>query len=227
MPTTLFLTEPLRVFLSLPENFLGRVDYRVVSARSGEAAVEVVRELKPSLVVLDAEGGAGIDACRRLKEDAATAGLVVLAALRGADGSYMDAARAAGADDVLIGDFGPEALLARIGELLAVPLNTRRHVRALFGVSFDGRSVSGTFLGNTVNISEGGMLVEADSTLAVGDRIECRFFLPGDQRPVDIKGKIVRRAPEVRGQMAAVGVVFSAVSPEDLARIRHFVATRG
>jgi CheY-like chemotaxis protein len=227
-PISLFLTEPLRAYLSHPENVLGRKAYRVVSARNGDVAVEVLKALQPRLVVLDAgEFLEGLDACRRLKEGNETRALVVLMALRGEEAAHADAARQAGADDVLVGTFSPEDLLVRIAELLAVPLSQRRHVRALFGVSFDGRSVSGTFLGNTVNVSESGMLVEADAELAVDDRIECRFFLPGDQRPVDVKGKVVRRAPEVQGQMPAFGVVFQSVSDEDLARLRRFVATQG
>lgn len=226
MAVPLFLSEPLREFLSYPENFLGRSDYRIVSAHGAAVAVEVVKELKPRLAVLDDVAGVGGEACRRLKADPITRDVTVLLALRGAGAQERGNATEAGADAVMIGEFGPADLLARIGELLAIPPSLRQHVRALFGVSFDARTVTGTFLGNTVNISEGGMLVEADTELPLDERIECRFFLPGDQRPVDIVGRVVRHAPEVKGQMPAYGVIFSTVSDEDMARIRHYVATR-
>lgn len=226
MAVPLFLSEPLREFLSYPENFLGRSDYRIVSAHGAAVAVEVVKELKPRLAVLDDARGEGGVACRRLKADPATRDVAILVALRGAGPDARKTAEEAGADAVMIGEFGPAELLARIGELLSIPPSLRAHVRALFGVAFDARTVTGTFLGNTVNLSEGGMLVEADTELPLDDRIECRFFLPGDQRPVDIVGRVVRRAPEVKGQMPAYGVTFTSVSDEDMARIRHYVATR-
>lgn len=224
-PTTIFLSEALREFMSHPENFLGRSEFRVVAARGGEVAFEVIRELKPRLAAVEHGGGSGVTICRQLKADTATREVLVLVAVQGQGDGAVAEARDAGADDVMVAPFTPEELLARLGEILQVPESQRRHVRALFGVSFDGKTVTGTFLGNTVNVSEGGMLIEADQELGIGDRLECRFFLPGDQRPVDVKGKVVRRAPEVEGQMTAFGVIFQSVSDEDMARIRNYVQT--
>lgn len=224
-PVTIFLPEPVREILSHPENFLGRSEYRVVAAYGHDVELEVVRELGPSLAVIEDGSEDAAVLCRRLKVDEATKQVILL--VTAPKGSARSAfLREAGADDVMVAPFSPVELLGRIGDLLSIPVSQRRHVRALFGVSFDGKSVTGTFLGNTVNISEGGMLIESDQELELGERLECRFFLPGDQKPVDVKGKVVRRAPEVQGQMPAFGVVFQSVTDEDMARLRAYVASQ-
>lgn len=88
-------------------------------AADGHEALEVARRERPSLVFLDVDmpGLNGIDACRRLREDPATAGttIVILTAVH--EYSVERSAEEAGADLFLTKPFSPLELLRLVDRL--------------------------------------------------------------------------------------------------------------
>ena len=57
------------------------------------------------------------------------------------------------------------------------------------------------------NISAGGIFIETQSPLFVNQQITITFFLPGAQRPIKIKGKVVRTDPK------GIAVEFDEIIP--------------
>lgn len=88
-------------------------DYMVADARSGEEALEALREVKPDLVLLDLNmpGIGGLEACREIREQSDAA--IIVLTVRDTE---KDKVRAldAGADDYVTKPFGTPELLARI-----------------------------------------------------------------------------------------------------------------
>ncbi len=219
-PVTIFMAEELRHLLSPAGSFLDRAHFRLVTAGTDDAAMEIIRDVKPRVAVLCETGdGKGNRLAAGLKADEATREVVVLLALTGPPGIEPSH----DADSVLRDGIDEARLIDRVASLIRLPTSRRRHVRALFGASLNGRTVTGTFLGNTVNISEGGMLIEADRELAIDERVQCKFFPPGENAPIELTVRVIRRAPEVDGAMPAFGVVFEDLSPDNLASLRRFI----
>jgi len=106
----------LRLLIRLSLLSLGRVE----TAGSAAETMERVRTDAPRLIVLDVSLGAesGLDLCRALKSDPATAGIRIM--LLSAHGQQADiaAGMAAGADSYMIKPFSPRELLAAAAELV-------------------------------------------------------------------------------------------------------------
>lgn len=95
--------------------------YEVASARDGTEGWDLVRRVRPDLVVLDLlmPGLHGFEVCRRIRADASLKGVKVLIT---SSKSYRSDQRTAveetGADDYLVKPFENEALQIRVKTLL-------------------------------------------------------------------------------------------------------------
>jgi two-component system chemotaxis response regulator CheY len=93
--------------------------YRLQEAGDGEEAVERAVAARPQIVFLDVDmpGVNGIEACRRLRSDPATAGATIVM-LTGDSGPQAEAgALAAGADLFLTKPFSPLHLLRLVDRI--------------------------------------------------------------------------------------------------------------
>ena len=93
---------------------------RVLEAADGDAALALARLRRPDLAVLDVQmpGPSGIDVCRALKADPATAGMPVVILTAEGTPEVQERALAAGADAFVAKPFSPAALLALVRQLL-------------------------------------------------------------------------------------------------------------
>ncbi len=94
--------------------------YAVTSTPDGDEALLLAAEEVPDLVVLDwmIEGTSGIEVCRRLRRDKATAHVpIVMLTARGAEDDMIRGLET-GADDYLTKPFSPRELIARVGAIL-------------------------------------------------------------------------------------------------------------
>ena len=99
---------------------LTRNNYDMTGVASGEEAFASVRMSPPDLVVLDLmlPGVDGLEVCRRLKNDARTAGIpVIILSAKGEEADVVTGLEL-GADDYLTKPFSPRVLLARIKAVL-------------------------------------------------------------------------------------------------------------
>lgn len=94
--------------------------YRVTCATSAEQGIEKLREETPHIILLDLmlPGMDGLDMCRKLKNDAATANIpIIMITAKGEDADIVTGLEL-GADDYITKPFSPRVLLARIRVLL-------------------------------------------------------------------------------------------------------------
>jgi two-component system KDP operon response regulator KdpE len=92
---------------------LADLGYSVIEARSGEEALEVVRNDAPDLVLLDLNmpGIGGLEACRAIRESSDIP--IIVLSVRNTERDKVQALDA-GADDYVTKPFGIQELLARI-----------------------------------------------------------------------------------------------------------------
>lgn len=96
--------------------YLRSCGYDVVTAENGIAAVEMALSTPLDLIVMDLElpGLSGFEAARRLRQDARTADLPLIAATGYSHLKQLDQARHAGFDAVMVKPCDPGLLVAEI-----------------------------------------------------------------------------------------------------------------
>ena len=119
--------------------------YEVDEAKTGEEALESVRELRPDLVVLDINmpGMGGLETCRAIRRDSNIA--IIMLTVRNSEADKV-AALDAGADDFVTKPFSTPELMARIrAALRRVPSAQSSPNKIRVGeitIDFDDRTVS-------------------------------------------------------------------------------------
>ncbi len=102
------------------EFLMKREGHRVSVARDGDAALAMIRELKPDLVLLDVmmPGKSGFEVCQAVRADDALAGVKIL--MLSAKGRDTDMAKgqALGADAYMTKPFSTRELADKVKELL-------------------------------------------------------------------------------------------------------------
>ena len=107
--------------LRLLDAVLAPRGYRIVTASSGEQALEKLSEAVPDIVLLDVvmPGIDGYEVCRRIRNNPATAFLPVVMITASGDQEKISSIRA-GADDFVSKPFNQGELLARVASLARV-----------------------------------------------------------------------------------------------------------
>ena len=93
----------------------------VVAVVDGQAALELARARQPMLAVLDVSmpGLSGIDVCRMLRAEPATAGMLIIMLTARVQEQDVEGGFSAGADDYVTKPFSPRELVSRIQALLS------------------------------------------------------------------------------------------------------------
>ena len=94
--------------------------YHLVTATDGAEALAAARETTPDLVVLDVSMPrmSGLEVCRELRKEAATAKVPVLLLTARAQDADVEAGFDVGANDYVVKPFSPRELVARITAIL-------------------------------------------------------------------------------------------------------------
>jgi len=95
--------------------------HEVLHARNGEEAVAMARSEKPDMVLMDMlmPRVDGLEACRRIKADGATAGIPIIFLTAGSTKTFDEAMKEAGGAGIIRKPFQPAELSARVEEILA------------------------------------------------------------------------------------------------------------
>ncbi len=120
MASRVLIVEDERDIRDLLVLHLQRDGFEVTSAGSGEEALAQVRQSPPDLLVLDLMLPAmgGLEVCRRLRQEQATATLPILMLTAKADEVDRVVGLELGADDYVVKPFSPKELLARVRAVL-------------------------------------------------------------------------------------------------------------
>ena len=120
MSETILIVEDETPLVTLLRYNLEREGFAVLEAQDGEEALNVAREQKPDLVLLDwmLPLTSGIEVCRQLRRHAETRGMpIVMLTARGEEGDKLRGLDS-GADDYVTKPFSPSELIARIRAVL-------------------------------------------------------------------------------------------------------------
>lgn len=101
--------------------YLRSVGYEVITADDGLKAVDLAAALEPDVVVMDLElpGLSGFDAARRLRQNARTSMLPLIAATGFSHAKQLEQARLAGFDAIVVKPCEPAVLVTEIERRLS------------------------------------------------------------------------------------------------------------
>lgn len=202
------------------KDILDRDDLRIFTAATAEEGLRIHREEKVNLLIteLDLPDMGGDELCARIRRNSALMKVSVIIVCRDMP-AEIRRADTCGANARLLKPVTPEQLDDRLGKLLAVP--PRQDCRVLVRTQVYGERGATTLFCTSRNISVAGLLLECDDFLAVGDRISCMFFLPG-QKQISAVGEVTRAARTSR-IMHQYGVRFVSIYPHVRKEIEEFV----
>lgn len=219
----ILLLDGVRLFLQLEQTLLQRSDYQLFAATTGAEAMEIIEREKLDLVLLDyvLPDMTGVEVVKaiRASEQNRDAGIVIVTA-RGMR-EHVDKCMAAGCSAFLYKPVTRTSLCSHVQEMLRVP--ARRHVRTLVRLQVNARNRERFFFGNTVNLSEGGLLLETPLELSMGETMSLRFFLPGEEEAVACRARVTRRTPTDRPGEWAYGLTFEELGADARERVAGFV----
>jgi hypothetical protein len=94
----------------------------------------------------------------------------------------------------------------------------RQYIRMLVQLQSSSQSKSGGF-GFSHNVSPTGILLETKKELALGDRLQLSFMLPGAKEMTEVTAEVIREAPSIKPATHCYGLQFLDLSAEHRAHI--------
>ena len=188
---------------------LDRQKLDVVKVAATENSVELAHSEPFDLVIFDAEVKEGsleqiVDAIRHGMSASRNTSILVLARPGNADPARDLIGR--GVNRVMLLDDPPELIGQQVAELLKIaPRATFRFSTRLQTSVGDGAV---EVLGEIVNLSASGMLVETETLFEPGEQVVVTINLGGQQGSVSAKAEVVRQAHNDRGGIDGIGVRF-------------------
>jgi two-component system cell cycle response regulator DivK len=121
MSKRILVVEDQEDNMQILRDVLASADYQISEAQNGEEALAEVAKQRPDLILMDIQLPVmdGYEATRRIKADAVTRSIPVIAITSYALGSDEERARAAGCDDFVPKPYSPRELLAKIRRYLS------------------------------------------------------------------------------------------------------------
>jgi response regulator RpfG family c-di-GMP phosphodiesterase len=188
---------------------LDRHGLEVVKVEAPEKSVELARSEAFDLVIFDAEVREGklaqvVESIRHGMSASRNTSLLVLAKPGNAD-----AAReliGLGVNRVMLLDDPPELIGQQVAELLSIAprANLRMSTRLQTSVADGAVEV----LGEVVNLSTSGMLIETDTLFEPGEEVVVTINIGGNRGTVSARAEVVRQAHSERGGVDGIGVRF-------------------
>lgn len=106
----------------------------------------------------------------------------------------------------------------------------RRATRKIIRLEVHYSTPTEVFSNFSQNLNQGGLFIETDVPSPIGTDVEIKFFLPGDNRPIQTRGAVVWSSPgksedpnTVGHVRSGMGIEFDNLSREDKERIDGFI----
>ena len=222
----ILLVDDVRLFLNLEETFFRRTGCQIFTAQNGTEALQIAREQKPNLILLDLlmPGMNGEEVCRRIKSDPNLKSTVIIMVSTQSDEETIARCKQAGCDDYVTKPIHQPDLLRKAADHLKIPY--RVHFRILVRLEVEGKYHQGFFIGTSSDISLSGMLVETDRRIERGEKVNLQFVIPGDPEPMTIGG-VVARVDEISFRdRLGIGIHFENLNHEQQQVITTFIESR-
>lgn len=221
----IIIPHDVKMVLKKEQSFLNREGMTLFSAESITETLDIHRAEKAHLVVLQLKrsGLSSEQFCSTVRNDTDLSRVSIIILCANVQ-SEIDEASRCQANAVMTRPVNTTVLLGKWRELLSI--SARTSCRVLLTVAVDGTHNTVSFFCRSENISTTGMLIEADKTLTIGDRIVCSFFLPTGFR-IQAPAEVVRSTTQARGFGAFhYGIKFNDLSQETKQALEAYIESK-
>jgi CheY-like chemotaxis protein len=217
----ILLVDHSRGALLFQETILRRRQQVVLTALAGSEGLQKARAERPQLIVFgfDLFDMTAPEFCREVRSDPEMKAMSLLLVCERENAGNAELCLSAGCNDVIFRPLQKEELDEKVSRLTAIP--SRRQLRTITRIEVSLEKNGRFILGRSLNISSNGMLLEVDRVLPGDGRVRIHFYLPGDPKPMQIIGEVLRA--EFTGTMAKYGVRFVETEDDQRERIERFV----
>jgi uncharacterized protein (TIGR02266 family) len=223
------LADDVQLFIDLAMNFFRRKPIDLLVTRTGQQALELIRREQPDLVFMDLYMPEmdGDVCCARIKADPAYRHIPIVMVTQADREAEIARCREAGCNALIFKPLDRQEFLAMADRYLGnAALDGTRYlasVRVQFAVG------NRTLANYTINLSTGGLFLEAADILPVDTLLVIEFSLPGQATPIRCASRVAwvnlpeqPLKPELPGGM---GLQFCNLPLEEMAAIREFMRT--
>ena len=221
---TVLIADDLKFFLEIEKSYLQRGGFEVLTATSGEEAVDIAQKRQPNLVLLDLEMPKmdGVAACAAMRKVAVLQATPII--IMSATGTPQNRERClkAGCTEFVIKPEKPDELLGIVARILSIKKREAKRITVVFNVT--GTHASRQVIGQAKDLGEKGLLLETSTAISVGSVLELEFYLPGTRSQVKVKAKVVRAGKTKEGAPQA-GIEFIDLSQADQEAILDYVTS--
>lgn len=207
----------------LHRSFLKRKGVDVVVVKDGEEALGVIRKRRPDIAIVNyyLPKLSGAEVCQQVKADSDLSQIPIVIMTKEYHRADVDQCLAAGCNGVVARSAGPGAMLQTVVRLVSLPV--REYERIPVQIKLWGKRQKDSFIGQSLDLSEDGMLLDTDMPLQVGDVVRLRFYLPRTFEKIDVEGEVVREAAAELWNR--YGIRFRTIAAAGRPAIRRFFET--
>ncbi len=173
---------------------ISRSDVEVYTATSGQDVLDIHQREKVNLILLSRymPGMDGEQVCKTIKSNDAIKNVSIVMLMTGLKIEEIEkCVGSVGADDYIIKPFSPAEFVSKVGKFIKMP--TRESVRILTKLTVNAKMEKESFIGNTVDISVRGILLETEKQMDIGSAVKCEFSIPGATTEIMVTGNITRK----------------------------------
>lgn len=225
---TILLADDARFFLELEKTFFRREDFNLLTASTGEEALQTVFSANPDLVFVDLHmpGMNGDEFCRTIKNDPKTKHIpVVIVTLSGKE-EDIERCRQAGCNDIIFKPINREHFIETAKKYLQVQERAQLRYFARLQIYF-GKDADQLLSDYALNLSSGGVFLETTILMEEDAPLIAEFVLPHSNVSISCNARVawVNHPDQIKNQSLPVGmgIQFLDLSEESRNAIRNYI----
>jgi uncharacterized protein (TIGR02266 family) len=224
---TILLVDDVELFRDVGSLFLSPSG-RVITASSGEQAIEIARRERPDVMIVDLlmPGMPGDEVCHFIKTDPDLHDTPVIMLVGANAASQWGRAVRAGADDVLAKPITRVGLNQTVRRFISGPKRSglpRIPLDSAVQLQLESRVQQG----RVKNLSRGGLFVQTESDLTTDREVGLKFTLPDSTTQFNPTARVVWKQKEAsQDATSGIGMRFVDISGDLVRKLEEYVFDR-
>ena len=224
---TILIADDTPLFVRLAKDMFRREQVDILVAESGPEAVEMARNNKTDLILMDLymAGGDGDEACRQIKADPELRQTPIVMMTSSDYPKDMERCKAAGCDEVIHKPLSRDNVLRICKKYLNLPgwSGKRSPINTPARFGSDAAHLSS---GTLIDISVGGVFLSTDDYFEMGSELLLEFRLSEGKPLIQCKGRVawLNRKDNFRNHATSgMGLEFTDIQKLDILSIQAWI----